>query len=601
MRYARDMRTPELALVLALSLVACSTNEDTSTDTDAGSDDGATGDSSGGGDAGPDGAATDSGVTDTAPTDAPVDLGGTLVTPGDPGATDVKLTVRADTAVHGISPLIYGINGTADVAKNLPAVVRSGGNRLTAYNWENNGSNAGSDYCFQNDRTFVPSGTNTPGNAVKPMLDEAKTRGHATIVTVPIVDYVAADSNDNGDGGAGPPACVGDVRKSGSSYLTTRFKQNKPTKTGAFALTPDLTDAFVYQDEFVNWVKASWGAQNVLFSLDNEPDLWSGTHAEIHPAKVGYDELVTRNINFAKGIKAAWPGAQTLGFVSYGYAGYTTLQDAPDRAGKGEFTDYYLKKMKEAETAAGKRLVDYLDLHWYTEARGGGVRVSDASDGTGAAARVQAPRSLWDATYKEDSWIVNDVLMEPIKLIPRYRAKIDASYPGTKLAFTEWNYGGGNHISGAVATADTLGVFGRESVSLATIWFLHDGRPYGANNEEFTRAGLRVFTNFDGAGAKFGDTSISATSSDDVVSSVYASLDAASPSRVVIVAINKATSAKTAGITVAHATTFTKAKVWQLAGTAPNIVAAADVAAVATNAFKYSMPAMSVSILVLQP
>lgn len=546
----------------------------------------------------PDSSVAETSTTDTSTTgdtNEPVVDVGTPVTPGDPGASDVKLTIRSDMGVHKISPLIYGTNGGQDLANNRQTIVRSGGNRLTAYNWENNGSNAGSDYCFQNDRTFVPpSGPNTPGYAVSPMLNEAKTRGHAAIVTIPIVDYVAADTNDNGDGGAGPPSCVGDVRKSGTNYLTTRFKQNKPTKGAAFSPTPDLGDAFVYQDEFVSWVKSSWGTQKVIFSLDNEPDLWADTHAEVHPAKVGYDELVKRNTDFAKAIKAVWPTAQTLGFVSYGWAGYTTLQGAPDAAGKGDFTDYYLLKMLDAEKAAGMRLVDYLDLHWYSEARESGVRVTERSDGTAASARVQAPRSLWDPTYKENSWIVNDVLSDAIKLVPRYLAKIAKNYPGTQLAITEWNYGGGNHISGAVATADALGVFGREGVGLATLWTLHGSEP-------FTHAGLRAFTNFDGAGAKFGDTSISGVSSDDATASVYASIDAANPSRVIIVAINKATASKKAGITVAHSKVFTKAKAYVLQGTAPTIAAAGDVTAVATNAFNYAMPAMSVSVLVLQP
>jgi len=537
-----------------------------------------------------DASVADTPVADTALGDTstpPIDVG-TVVTPGDPGASDVKLTIRADMGHRPISPLIYGTNGAQDIANTKQTIVRSGGNRLTAYNWENNASNAGSDYCFQNDRTFVPpSGPNTPGYAITPMLEQAKDA--AAIVTVPIVDYVAADTNDNGDGGAGPPSCVGDVRKSGTSYLSTRFKQNKPARGAAFSTTPDLTDAFVYQDEFVNWVKTTYAARKVVFSLDNEPDLWADTHAEIHPLKVTYDELVKRNTDYAKAIKAAWPEAQTLGFVSYGYAGYTTLQDAPDRAGKGEFTDYYLKKMKEAGDASGKRLIDHLDLHWYSEARGDGIRVTERADGTGAAARVQAPRSLWDESYKENSWIANDVLGGPIKLLPRYLEKIATNYPGTGLAITEWNYGGGGHISGAIATADALGVFGREGVSIATLWYLH-------SNETFTRAGLRVFTNYDGAGAKFGNTSVSATSSDAATASVYAALDSAA--RATVVVINKATTAKTAGITLAHSTVFKSAKVYVLQGTTANLAPAAALTPVATNAFNYSMPPMSVSVLV---
>ena len=55
------------------------------------------------------------------------------------------------------------------MATNKQTMVRIGGNRWTAYNWENNASNAGSDYCFQND-DFLSSST-TPGDAVKPTID----------------------------------------------------------------------------------------------------------------------------------------------------------------------------------------------------------------------------------------------------------------------------------------------------------------------------------------------------------------------------------------------------------------------------------------------
>jgi len=62
--------------------------------------------------------------------------------------------------------------------------------------------------------------------------------------------------------------------------------------------------------------------------------------------------------------------------------------------------------MKQAEQDNGKRLLDVLDVHWYPEATGGGVRIIDANNSPAVvAARLQAPRSLWDATYRETSWI----------------------------------------------------------------------------------------------------------------------------------------------------------------------------------------------------
>ena len=55
--------------------------------------------------------------------------------------------------------------------------------------------------------------------------------------------------------------------------------------------------------------------------------------------------------------------------------------------------------MKELEAKHKKRLVHVLDVHWYPEARGTKrITDKDTSPKT-VAARLQAPRSLWDPTY----------------------------------------------------------------------------------------------------------------------------------------------------------------------------------------------------------
>jgi hypothetical protein len=519
-----------------------------------------------------------------------IDAGlGPIIEPGDPGAADVRIDVRADTARVPISPLIYGINGGADVMRDRPQVVRSGGNRLTAYNWENNASNAGTDYCNQNDGSLGGPGT-PPASAYRGILDDARTRDTAAILTLPIIDVVAADHDDLGDGGQGPPACVGDVSNSGTNYLQTRFATNVARKGAAFATTPDLGDDMVFQDEAVDFVRRNYGDVRVLFSLDNEPDLWSSTHVRVHPGAVTYAELVERTTRFAAAAKDAWPEAEVLGFVSYGFAGYMNLQNAPDAAGR-PFIPFFLDALRTAEQTEGTRLVDYLDLHWYPEARGDGVRISDVDSAQGAAARVQAPRSLWDATYSEDSWIVNDVLQAPIALIPGLKANIDDHYPGTKLSFTEWNYGGGDHVSGAIATADVLGVFGREQVDAATIWLLRSSQ-----RERFTLAGLRAYTNYDGNGARFGDTSIQATSSDVARVTAYAS-DVGAGERQKLVLINKHTAPLTAAVRIASPRNLGALTTFVLDGDAASIDAGAEIAPAATNAFIVTLPASSVTVI----
>ena len=242
------------------------------------------------------------------------------------------------------------------------------------------------------------------------------------------------------------------------------------------------------------------------------------------------------------------------------------MNSLPDAAGKGEFIDYYLTQMKAAEASAGRRVVDYLDLHWYPEATGGGERITGTqTDAAVVAARVQAPRSLWDTTYAETSWIESSI-DAPIALVPRMQGKIAKDYPGTMLAFTEWNYGGGQDISGAVASADVLGVFGREGVAMAAHWPLA--------TESFSHAAFRAFRNYDGAGAAFGDTSILATTSDVATATVYGSFDAKSPGHEVIVVINKATATKTASLALYSGTTYTELAVYTVTGAGGPVVKA---------------------------
>jgi hypothetical protein len=90
------------------------------------------------------------------------------LSPGDPGQVDVTVEVRTDADVRTISPLIYGTNGAPDIAKNRQGAVRAGGNRYTAYNWETNASNAGSDYQFQNDGLLSES--NEPAQVVLDLI-----------------------------------------------------------------------------------------------------------------------------------------------------------------------------------------------------------------------------------------------------------------------------------------------------------------------------------------------------------------------------------------------------------------------------------------------
>jgi len=351
-------------------------------------------------------------------------------------------------------------------------------------------------------------------------------------------------------------------------------------------------------------------ANPLMISLDNEPDLWQHTHARLRgdsdpKTQAGrtatYAEMVQRTTDYADAAKDVNPAALVFGPVNYGWQGMIRFQDAAD-ANNRDFLEFYLAQMNSAATTTGHRLVDVLDVHWYPEARGtclanpmDGCRVTDEDTDAGVvAARKQAPRSLWDPTYTEDSWIAQFSTNGPIRLLPRLEDKIAANYPGTKLAITEYNYGAANHVSGAIAQADALGVFGREGLFAATLWRL-------VANNNFINGGFEMFRNYDGANGSFGDTSIRATNTDAAAASVYASVDAGNPNRMVVVAINKNDVAQSAGISVSHTVQFRTARVYALTSANPVPQRQADIDITLTNAFQYTMPANSVTTLVLLP
>src|SRR6266852_3131162 len=92
----------------------------------------------------------------------------TSATPAN-AAADVTITIDP-TKTKPISPYIYGINFYSGNAGASPFLTfdRAGGNRWTAYNWETNASNAGSDYIYNNDAYL--SSSNVPAEAVRSFI-----------------------------------------------------------------------------------------------------------------------------------------------------------------------------------------------------------------------------------------------------------------------------------------------------------------------------------------------------------------------------------------------------------------------------------------------
>jgi hypothetical protein len=512
------------------------------------------------------------------------------------GWADIAVVYTVDTEAqrNAISPYIYGINWATGSWFTLR---RCGGNRLTGYNWENNFSNAGSDWYHSSDRYLVrdlpASQQCTPGKHLTSFHDTSLTYGQVSILTLPMAGYVAADD-----------AGTVSIDQTAPSF---RWKQVVYAKGAPFCDPrggPDTSDDTVYVDECVNFLVKRYGgaaaARGVSFySLDNEPALWSYTHPRIHPTPTGCAELCDRSIELASAVKAVDPNAQILGPALYGMNAFVCLQDSGDwnsiKRNYTWFIDYYLDRMQSAESAGGKRLLGVLDVHWYPEAQDvNGVRITQSLSHyyrANAEARMQAPRSLWDPEYHEKSWI-EQWLGQYLPVLPPLLNSISRYYPGTRLAITEYDYGAGDHYSGGIAIADVLGIFGKYGLYIGAYW--GDAKPY-------INAAFKLYRDYDGYGSTFGDTSVCAATSDEYDSSIYASVFDANDSTLHLIVLNKSFDEPIAGeFDVSAPQVFTHGRVWSFDSTSPTIVEGAPIELITANRFSYTIPPLTACHIILE-
>ena len=515
-----------------------------------------------------------------------------LVSAANAQTVEFTVSVNKDSAVK-ISPYIFGTNQELAGGENWGAM-RIGGNRLTGYNWENNASNAGSDYLQESDDYLadvfgVGDSSSVPAIVTGAFYNEAKQFDAYPLVTLQMAGFVAKDKN-------GPVSAS-------EAAPSPRWAYAKFVKGSPLSITPDTSDDTVFMDEYVNFLVNKYGPSTSPtgikgYELDNEPDLWNSTHPRLHPLQPTCQELVNKSVALSLAVKTIDPSAEIFGPVSYGFNGYLSFQSAKDwnavSAGKpySWFLDYYLDRMKAASDSAGRRLLDVLDLHWYSEAIGD-YRITDdtANSLNDALARVQAPRSLWDPNYHENSWIEQ---YDPryLPLLPKILNSINKYYPGTKLAFTEFNFGGENDISGALAMADVLGIFTKYGVYMSDFWELN-------SPSDYISAAYKIFRNFDGNNSTIADYYVPSYTSDVADCSVYGSVDDGG-NTIHIIVINKSYTTSFTGDFVINSTAqVTGGQVWEVNRYSPNIQRLDSVTYVADNSFTYPVPSRTVLHFVL--
>jgi len=555
-------------------------------------------------------------------------------------ATGPSLTVDTGNQTNAISPYIYGMNAymlnqaTAKAA-NL-SVDRWGGDATSRYNYQLDVTNSASDWYFSN--SVGATGLEATSEFNQQVISDAQV-GARTLGTVPVLGWVAKDSTscsfpsslypDQVQFEPYHPECGDGLYPQGVNGCTDASGCNI---TGNDPTLADQAEGPSWAAGWVAYLVSRFGtAANggvAIYDLDNEPAWWDAVHRDVHPVASTYDEVTNNGIATAEAIKTADPSAAVSGPVidnwwNYFYSKkdiesgwdtgpcYQPWSGPVDRQAHGgvPMIEYYLQQFKAASDTYGARLLDYVDMHTYFAADNSGL--TTAGDTQQQEARVNSTRVFWDPTYTDPNYPQPNYSANPAsqscnvplqapQLITMAQTWVANDYPGTKVAFTEYNWGGQENINGAVAQADLLGIFGQYGLDLAALW----GPPDPTTQAPGLLA-FEMYRNYDGNNSMFGDTALKSSSANQGALSVYGA-ERAADGAVTVMVINKTYGPLTSTLSLENFSSSSgTAQVFLLSNANLNAIVAQAGATVTppvgsgtTSTISYTFPAQSITLFV---
>jgi hypothetical protein len=392
-------------------------------------------------------------------------------------ATQIAVDVAAIRGL--ISPFIFGKNNALSDSPSQPLqagewqrlrdagvrIVReNGGNNATKYNWQlrlgshpdwyNNVYPHDWDFAARSLQQHVPGvqgmwALGLIGKAASATAHNFDDWGYNNAQWWPGV-------SNNWAGGGGPSSGDGDA----SLYL-----QDWPVDSVVAILDHwfDGNGLGLNSDQFLYW------------NMDNEADIWSGTHDDVMPVQPDIEEFISRYIETAIKARARFPGIRLAGpVITNEWQWYNWNNDKITSGGQSfTYLEYFIKRIAEEQASAGVRLLDVLDLHFYpTEQNPEDI--------------VQLHRIWFDEQYEypgangvkrtgPGAW--DDGLRREF-VFKRCRDWLDQYFGSGHhigLGVSEMGIQGEDANVTAVWYASTLGVFADEAVEVFTPWYWKAG------------------------------------------------------------------------------------------------------------------------------
>lgn len=467
-----------------------------------------------------------------------------------PAAVNINVSVDALSNRHAISPYVYGGAYPQDlttISDSGLSVVRWGGNATSRYNWKLFTYNAANDWYYE-DFNYSEIGD---GDSAK-FITDVKNAGSHPLMTMVMLPWVAKSPENGSNGHWSFSVSKYGSQCSADPYNTDAGNGLKPDCSTALTANPNdanvpLLDqpgtsdpaGSVYRNQWAAALAAAFGTAPHFYDMDNEIDIWGGTHRDVHPSPTAFNEMRDTFITEARKLKSWDPKAVRLGPVSCCWWFYWNGANGNDKAAHAgvDLLPWWLNEVYWEDKRDKTRSVDVLDVHAYPDAPD--TSTWTQSQKQALAARIY--RDYWDPTYVSESGSINQnwaTFIQPNKTIPfripRIRALANMIYPGTPVSFTEWSaaIAGESDFSTALGDADAYGILGRERMYLASRWVA----PVPGNPNYLA---LKLFTNYDGQHHGYGTTSISNTNNGDPnLFSSYAALNSTGKAMTLLV-LNK--------------------------------------------------------------
>ncbi len=332
--------------------------------------------------------------------------------------------------------------------------------------------------------------------------------------------------------------------------------------------------------------------QFIYWSMDNEPEIWNGTHDDVMPSLLSASAFMDSYIAVAKKARERYPQIKLTGPVPanewqwYRWGDQSLTIDGKPYC----WLEYFIKRVADEQKSSGIRLLDVLDIHWYP---------SESSN----ADLVQLHRVFFDETYVypgangvktvNGGWDNSQNKEYIFKRINDWLLLHFGENHGIGIGLTENDISSSNPNIVSVVYASMLGTFADNGVEIFTPWSWKTGMWETLHLFSRYTKGIRVKT----------------TSSNDATVSGYSTVNSSSDSMTVILVNRDLSASRTATVNLTgFSVSSGNYKILELSSLpstetfishTSNALKSKTVA-VSGNSFNITLPALSTTAVILK-